>query len=197
MLKRAARPKQRTRRTVRINNGIRIERITDSVEGASAENDARCDEENCGVGERIESGEAANLPRDWRPVVNDQVAHVEQFEVWDRIVDGIENAAARLWQMQGHFVQVPAHDQNAGRDDEADGRIGGWSGKNQGTQECHGDDHSKHHPMQRSCLKIVHDGPMMFTTPSKKAKEHVKTEEGQAGSQPATKEFAEEQFGSR
>src|SRR3954466_5186522 len=66
-------------------------------------------------GEKAAVGQGCRpvLPRNQRPIMDDQVAHIEQLQVRNQIVDRVSDRPARLGELKRDFVQMAANHEDA------------------------------------------------------------------------------------
>ena len=129
--------------------------------------------------------------------MDDQVAHVEKFQMRNGIINRQRDAAHGFGKLQRNLIQMPAEQQNAADHHKADGRVGGRRGKDERTQQGHGHHDSQHEPVQRGRLKIIQHRPMMIAAAGQHAEKNIKAQQRQPAGDPAAQKFSEHQLGAR
>jgi hypothetical protein len=127
--------------------------------------------------------------------VDDHVAEVEEFEVREGEIEGVEQGTARFGQLEGNLVEMPAEQQDAQRDHEADGAVGGRGGKNDRAEHDERREHPEHEPVEHKRLGELE--PVHFRRASgvQQPEEGVEHEQAETAGQPAAEEFAEHHMG--
>src|ERR1700722_13694653 len=79
----------------------------ESIDSFTPEHQAGGDEEESHVSEQIETAQQDKNPINGRPVMDNQVPHVEgNFQVRNRKVNPVNNGATRLMKIKGKQAQV-------------------------------------------------------------------------------------------
>ena len=91
-----------------------------SVYSFAAEYQAGADKEQHAVNGGVTDSTAPNQPIDRAEIMHDQVADIEQLQMGDCKVDAGKHRLHRLIELKRDFVQMPAQQENSGRDYKCD-----------------------------------------------------------------------------
>src|SRR6266566_5240792 len=93
-------------------------RFSSQVQGFAAKYEPGGKKEQGRVHSRVGKCQDTVEPGDRIMIVDDQVAHIEPFEVRNQKIDCIDDGARRLRHLQRHLIEMSAKQKDTGYEDE-------------------------------------------------------------------------------
>src|ERR1022692_584538 len=94
-----------------------------SIHAFAAEYQTGRDEKKRAISGGVSRGLETHKPADGRPVVNDEIAQIEKFQVRDGEKQRLQKSARRFADLHRHFVEMPAEHENKRHGNEADSGV--------------------------------------------------------------------------
>src|SRR3954468_1050516 len=168
-----------------------------SIDGFAPEQPTRNCEENNSVNTGITNCAQPDQPRNSSEIMNHQISYVEKFEVRQAVVDAINKRLAGFMKLQGKFIQMPRHQENASCNYKDNRVIGRRGREHNRSQDSHGNHHAQYKPVQCDRLEILRYGPLVLTRTADDSEEYVEHDQRDPCSLPASHELADDHLRTR